>query len=119
MTDRYDKPRHGRIAYQASLWWKKSQVSEAHVHSDHAETSTFEVHASPSSSSRRRQVSPTNASLSPSSRRPQVSYEGSTMCIASRGGKNLRHEIQHNVSPRGATRIFVVKSNIRYHLEGR
>lgn len=56
---------------------KKSHVLEAHVPSDHANTSTSEDrdsrHASPSSSSRRRQVSPTDAPLPPSSRRRQIS----------------------------------------------
>lgn len=78
MTDRHDKLRHGRIAHHASIRRKKNQVSEAHVHSGHAESSTSGAHASPqaftSSSSHMRWVSPTDAPPPPSSRKRQVSF---------------------------------------------
>ena len=75
MADRDDKLRHWRIRQHASVRREKSQVSEAPVHSSqvHPKESTFGAHASPSSSSRRRRVSPTDASLPSSSRRRQVS----------------------------------------------
>lgn len=73
MADRDDRLRHVRIA-QHAVRWENSQVLEAPVHSSHAEASTFEVHASPSSSSHRRWVSPTDTSLFSSSHRRQVSH---------------------------------------------
>lgn len=77
MVDRDDKVRYKRILQHALVRREKSRVLEAHVHSSlvHAEASNYRAHASPSSSSRRRQVSPTYASLPPSSRRRQVSLE--------------------------------------------
>lgn len=73
MDDRHDRLRHGRISQHASVRWEKSQVSEGHVHSGHAETSTSRAHASSSSSSRRRQVSHTYTSLPSSSHKRHVS----------------------------------------------
>lgn len=77
MVDRHDILRHMKVVQHASVRWEKSQVSEAPVPSDHAETSISGAHVSrhafPSSFSRRRHVSPTGASLPPSSRRRQVS----------------------------------------------
>lgn len=69
MVDRYDRLRHERIAQHASVWRENSQVSEALVHYSptHAKVSTFGAHVSPSSSSRRRRMSPTCVSLPPSS----------------------------------------------------
>ncbi|XP_050890136.1 uncharacterized protein LOC127095499 [Lathyrus oleraceus] len=73
MTSRDDRLRYRRIAQHALVWMEKSQVLEAHVHSSHVDASTSGAHASPSSSSRRRRVSPTDASHPPSSHRRQVS----------------------------------------------
>lgn len=73
MVDRDDGLRHERIAQNASVRREKSQDSEAPVHSSHVKASTYGIHTSPSSSSRRRRVSPTDTSLPPSSHRRQVS----------------------------------------------
>ena len=56
---------------------EKSPISVAHVHSSHVEAYTSVVHVSshacPSSSSRRRRISPTDTSIPPSSYRRQIS----------------------------------------------
>lgn len=41
------------------------------------------------------------------------------MCIILRDGKDLRHEVQLCVLPRGAARIFIMKSSYVYFLEGK
>ncbi|XP_050906099.1 uncharacterized protein LOC127119812 [Lathyrus oleraceus] len=51
----------------------RSQVLEAHIPSGHADASTSAAHASPSSSSCRRKVSPTYALFPPFSRMRQIS----------------------------------------------
>lgn len=59
MVDRHDMLRYERIAQHASVGREKSQISEARVHSSHAEPSTSRAHVSPhvlKSSSRRTQV---------------------------------------------------------------
>lgn len=73
MVDIHDRDRHRRIAQHASICREKSQVSEAHVHSSHAKTYTFEVHASPSYSSCKTQILATDASLPPSSCKRHIS----------------------------------------------
>ncbi|CAL5188507.1 unnamed protein product [Lathyrus oleraceus] len=77
MAETHDRLRNERIAQHASMRREKSQLSNAFVHSGHADASTFgahvSTHASPSSSSHNRRVSPTDASLLPSSRMRQVS----------------------------------------------
>lgn len=77
MADRHGRMRHVRVAQHALLQWEKSRVSRAPIPSGHAEESTngghAYPHASPSYSSCRRRVSPTNASLPSSPRRRQVS----------------------------------------------
>ncbi|CAL5213986.1 unnamed protein product [Lathyrus oleraceus] len=73
MADRHDNQRHKRIVQHTSVRREKSQVSEAPVHYGQTETSTSKAHTSPFSSSRRRQVSPTNASLLSSFRSRKVS----------------------------------------------
>ncbi|XP_050920222.1 uncharacterized protein LOC127137843 [Lathyrus oleraceus] len=69
MVDRDYRLRHGRIAQHAFVKSEKIQVSEALVLSSpvHAEASTSADHMSPSSSSRRRQVSHSDISLPTSS----------------------------------------------------
>lgn len=78
MIDRQDKLRHIRVAHHTYVRWEKSQqVPEAHGLSSQAEPSTSGArvfpHATPSSSSRRRRDSPSDALLPSSSRRRQVS----------------------------------------------
>ncbi|XP_050898643.1 uncharacterized protein LOC127105495 [Lathyrus oleraceus] len=78
MADIQDRLRYVRVAQHASVRRKKSQqVPEAHDPSSQEEPSTSEAHvsphATPSSSSRRRRDSPSDASLHSSSRRRQVS----------------------------------------------
>lgn len=75
MYDRDDIPKHRRIAQHASVRREKSKVYDTPAHSSpaHIEASTSEARASPSSSSHKRRVSPTDTSLPPSSRRRKVS----------------------------------------------
>lgn len=70
--------RHGKVAQHASVRRKKSQqVQEALGTSGQVESSTSGAcaspHVTPSSSSRRRRDSPSDASLHPSSRTRQIS----------------------------------------------
>ncbi|CAL5184847.1 unnamed protein product [Lathyrus oleraceus] len=75
MYDRDDIPKHRRIAQHALVRRQKSKVYDTPVHSSpvHIKASTSEARASPSSSSHKRRVSPTDTSLPPSSRRQKVS----------------------------------------------
>lgn len=60
MAGRHNRLRHGRVAQHVLMQREKSQqVSDAPGPSGHAEPYTFGARASPSSSSRRRWVSPT------------------------------------------------------------